>query len=141
MKVKVDQAVLLVRVLLGGVFLYAGAVKIGNLSAFAGDIAAYRLLPHFANYLAAAIIPWLEALCAFLLIIGWRTRGALATVMLLTVIFMAALASVLVRGLDIDCGCFRHGGAKTSAWQALARDALLLAAALLVFLKGGKRSA
>jgi putative oxidoreductase len=138
-RIKGEQAVLFVRLALGGVFLYAGAAKIGNLTAFAGDIAAYRLLPHFANYLAAAILPWLEALCGLLLITGWRVRGALGTVTLLTAVFMAALASVLVRGLDIDCGCFRHGGAKTSAWVALGRDALLLVAAFALLRKTANR--
>ena len=134
-----EQAVQFVRLALGGVFLYAGTAKIGNMTAFAGDIAAYRLLPHFANYLAAAILPWLEALCGLLLITGWRVRGALATITLLTAVFMAALASVLVRGLDIDCGCFRHGGAKTPAWLALGRDSLLLVASLVVLRTTGER--
>ena len=136
MRVQGDRTVLLVRILLGAVFLYAGGLKIGNLPAFAGDIAAYRLLPHFGNYLAAAVLPWLEVLCGFLLIVGWRTRGALASITLLIVIFMLALASAQARGLDIDCGCFRHGGAKTPPWQALARDSLLLAAALFALRKG-----
>ena len=135
---KGDRAGLLVRVLLGAVFLYAGCTKIGTLSAFAGDIAAYRLLPHFGNYLAAAVVPWLEAVCGFLLIVGWRIRGALATTTLLIVVFMTVLASALVRGLDIDCGCFRAGGAKTPAWQALARDSLLLAATLFAQRKNKK---
>ena len=134
-----EQTVLIVRLALGGVFLYAGAAKIGNLTAFAGDIAAYRLLPHFANYLAAALLPWLEALCGLLLVIGWRVRGALAIITLLTAVFMAALASVLVRGLDIDCGCFRHGGAKTPAWLALGRDSLLLFAAVALLRTTGER--
>jgi putative oxidoreductase len=133
--------VIVLRIALGGVFLYAGAVKTGNLNAFAGDIAAYRLLPHFANYLAAAILPWLEAICGLLLITGWRVRAALTTIMLLTVLFMAVLSSTLFRGLDIDCGCFRHGGTKTSAWVAMGRDSLLLVAAVLLLRKtGGKRS-
>jgi putative oxidoreductase len=136
---KGEQAILFVRLALGGVFLYAGAAKIGNLTAFAGDIAAYRLLPHFANYLAAALLPWLEALCGLLLITGWRVRGALVTITLLTAVFMAALASVLVRGLDIDCGCFRHGGAKTPAWLALGRDSLFLVAALALLRTTGER--
>lgn len=132
MKTRKELLLLLVRLALGGVFLYAGAIKIGNPAAFAGDIAAYRLLPHFANYLAAAILPWLEALCGLLLIAGYRTKAAAALLALFTLVFMAALASTIARGLDIDCGCFRHGGEKTSAWSALGRDALLLAAALVV---------
>ncbi len=127
-----EDFVVLVRLVLGGVFLYAGFVKIADPQAFAGTIAAYRILPYFGNYLAAAVIPWLEAICGLLLITGWRSRAAASCVTLLTLVFMAALASTLVRGLDIDCGCFRAGEEKTSAWTALARDALLLGGALVV---------
>ena len=128
-----ENLYLVARLALGGVFLYAGCVKISDPSAFAGEIAAYRLLPYFGNYLAAAIFPWLEALCGLLLIVGIRTRAASGIIIGLTAVFMAALASTLIRGLDIDCGCFRHGGKKTSAWIALGRDVLLFAAALVVY--------
>jgi uncharacterized membrane protein YphA (DoxX/SURF4 family) len=127
------------RLALGGVFLYAGFVKIADPAAFAGDIAAYRLLPYFGNYLAATILPWLEAICGLLLIVGNRTRAAAGVFIGLTAVFMAALASTLIRGLDIDCGCFRHGGKKTSAWTALGRDALLFVAALVVYRKSGRK--
>ncbi len=130
---------LVVRLVLGGVFLYAGVVKIADPAAFAGNIAAYRLLPYFGNYLAAAVLPWLEAICGTLLIVGYRTRGAAAVTLVLTSLFMAALASAVARGLDIDCGCFRPGGEKTSAWTALGRDALIFVAALLVLTTKRKR--
>jgi putative oxidoreductase len=129
----------IVRLLLGGLFLYAGIVKIADPTQFAGDIAAYRLLPYFGNFLAAAILPWLEILCGTLLIVGFRTGGAAALILVLTSVFMAALASTIVRGLDIDCGCFRHGGQKTSAWTALGRDALLFVAALIVLRNARKK--
>ncbi|HEY6871282.1 MAG TPA: MauE/DoxX family redox-associated membrane protein [Geobacteraceae bacterium] len=128
-----------VRLVLGGAFLYAGFVKIGEPSGFAGSIAAYRLLPYFGNYLAAAVLPWLEALCGVLLIAGYRPRAAASLVLVLTLAFMAVLVSALARGLDIDCGCFRHGGGKTSAWTALARDSILLAMALVVLRDSGQR--
>ena len=127
------------RLILGGVFLYAGFVKIAEPTRFAGSIAAYRLLPYFGNYLAASLLPWLEALCGLLLIAGYRTRAAASLVLLLTLAFVAALLSTLVRGLDIDCGCFRHGGEKTSAWTALTRDGILLAMALVVLRASGQR--
>jgi putative oxidoreductase len=135
------MATLLVRLILGGVFLYAGVVKIADPATFAGSIDAYRILPYFGNYLAAAIIPWLEALCGLLLITGRLTRASAALLILLTAVFMALLASTLVRGLDIDCGCFRQGGAKTSAWTAMGRDVVLFAMALAVFRGRGKRPA
>jgi len=132
-------ALLLIRLVLGGVFLYAGCVKLADPVAFAGNIAAYRILPYFGNYLAAAVIPWLEIVCGLLLIVGWRTKAAASLIALLTLVFMAALASTLVRGLDIDCGCFRQGGEKTSAWTALGRDSILLGLALFALRGTGKR--
>lgn len=132
MRTRGEQALLFIRLVLGGVFLYAGVIKIADPQAFAGSIAAYRILPYFGNYLAAAVIPWLEAICGLLLIAGYRTKAAASLIALLTLVFMAALASTIARGLDIDCGCFRHGGEKTSAWTALGRDTLILAAALVL---------
>jgi uncharacterized membrane protein YphA (DoxX/SURF4 family) len=132
MRRREDSVHLVARLVLGGVFLYAGIVKIADPTAFAGEIAAYRLLPYFGNYLAAAVLPWLELICGVLLITGCRTMAAAAVVLFLTTLFMAALASTILRGLDIDCGCFRPGGEKTSAWTALGRDALLMAAGLIV---------
>lgn len=124
--------ILFLRLALGLVFLYAGSVKIMDPVAFAGSIAAYKILPYFANYLAAAILPWVEVLCGVLLVTGYRWKGAALIILALNVVFMIALASTLVRGLDIDCGCFRQGGEKTSAWTALGRDAILLVMTLAV---------
>jgi len=129
---------LIIRLVLGALFLYAGFTKIADPTAFAGNIAAYRILPYFGNYLAAAILPWIEAICGVLLIVGFRTRAAALLILFVLFIFMAALISTIVRGLDIDCGCFRQAGDKTSAWTALGRDALLFASALLVLRKTGK---
>ncbi len=120
----------IIRVVLGLVFIYAGALKIVAPVAFAGNVAAYRLLPYFGNYLVAATLPWVETLCGLMLIIGWRARSAAAIISLLNVVFMLALASTIIRGLDIDCGCFQQGATKTSAWAAMGRDAVLLALSL-----------
>ena len=122
----------ILRVVLATIFVYAGALKINDAVAFAGNIAAYKLLPYFAVYLAAAILPWLEICCGLLLIIGWRVRAAAGMVVLLNIVFIIALAAAMVRGLDIDCGCFKQAGAKTPAWQALLRDVVLLAMAMTV---------
>jgi uncharacterized membrane protein YphA (DoxX/SURF4 family) len=121
---------LAVRLALGGVFVYAGVVKIIEPVSFAGSIAAYQLLPYFANFLVAAVLPWLEVFCGLLLIIGCRLKAAALIIILLNLVFMAALTAAIVRGLDIDCGCFRQGGAKTSPWLALLRDALFMLAAI-----------
>ncbi len=126
------------RVALGLVFVYAGILKIRDPNAFAGSVAAYKILPYGLNYLVAAILPWVETICGMLLVVGYRARAAAFIVIAMNLVFMVALASTIVRGLDIDCGCFRQGGAKTPAWMAILRDVLFLAAAIFVFRSGDK---
>lgn len=121
-----------VRVVLGGIFVYAAILKIADPVAFAGSVAAYRILPYFASYLAAAVLPFLELICGLLLLSGYRVRAGALIVAGMNLIFIAALASAIVRGLDIDCGCFKQGGAKTSPWLALGRDLVFLAMTLFV---------
>ncbi|PLX82196.1 MAG: DoxX family protein [Desulfuromonas sp.] len=129
------------RLLLGGLFLYAGLLKSIDVSAFAGDIANYRLLPYSLNYLVAATLPYVEVLAGVLLIVNRKVRPAALLLGLLTLVFMAALASALYRGLDIDCGCFREA-AKTTPGTALLRDAGILALAGITYRlrSGGHRS-
>lgn len=123
---------LFLRISLGLVFVYAGVLKIRDPIAFAGSVAAYKLLPYFLNYLVAATIPWVELTCGLLLIVGYRIRAAAGITAAMNILFIVLLASTIVRGLDIDCGCFRQGGEKTSAWIAIMRDILFLSAALIL---------
>jgi uncharacterized membrane protein YphA (DoxX/SURF4 family) len=120
------------RIILGGIFIYAALLKIVDPVAFAGSVAAYRILPYFASYLTAAVLPFLELICGVFLVCGYRVKGAALIIGGMNLVFIAALASAIVRGLDIDCGCFKQGGPKTSPWIALARDAVFLAMAALV---------
>lgn len=126
------------RVGLGALFLYAGVIKILTPAAFAGSIANYQVLPYAGNYLAAAILPWIEVICGALLVTGWRTRSAAALVALMNAFFIILLFSTVARGLDIDCGCFKQGGDKTTAWTAIFRDTMFLVAAVFVYRKGTK---
>jgi uncharacterized membrane protein YphA (DoxX/SURF4 family) len=120
------------RIALGLVFVYAGTLKIIDPVAFAGSVAAYKILPYGLNYLVAAILPWVEVICGALLIAGYRVRAAACIIVAMNLVFMAALASTIIRGLDIDCGCFRQGGEKTPAGIAILRDVLFLAAAVFL---------
>jgi uncharacterized membrane protein YphA (DoxX/SURF4 family) len=126
------------RLLLGGLFLYAGAVKALDVTAFAGQVANYRLLPYAWNHLVAAALPYVELLAGALLLANRKVRPAALLLGGLTGVFMAALASVVARGMDIDCGCFRPGQGHTSAGAALLRDAGILLLAVLVFRLRGR---
>lgn len=123
---------LVVRIGLGFVFLYASIWKIRDPGAFAGSVAAYDVLPYFLNYLVAATLPWIEAACGILLITGYRVKAAASIAAALNIVFIVLLVSTAIRGLDIDCGCFRQGGDKTPAWLVILRDFIFLAMAVYV---------
>lgn len=125
------HGIAVVRILLGTIFLYAGVLKAADTKVFAGSIEAYRLLPYFGNYLAAAILPWLEIICGLLLVTGFRARVAASVTILLNLVFIAAMASAIARGLEIDCGCFKQG-VKDPPILAIGRDLIFVAMASLV---------
>lgn len=115
------------RLVLGIIFLYAGTIKALDVAGFAGQVAAYQLLPYAYNYLVAVTLPYLEVLCGILLLLSLRVRPVLLVLGGLNIAFMAALVSVLLRGLEIDCGCFDPtGGSTTGPGAALLRDLIIM---------------
>lgn len=123
--------ILACRLLVGGVFIYASIDKILHPAAFAKQVFNYQILPVAASNLLAVVLPWMELFAGLALAVGvLRAESALLlTSLLLT--FMLAISGALLRGLDIDCGCFgTSGGGRGLAWTTLAQDALLLGAAL-----------
>lgn len=124
----------LARLVLALVFVYAGSVKMLDVVAFAGHVAAYQILPYAMNYLLAATLPYVEFLAGLLLLFNARVRPALLVVGTMNLVFMAALLSVLLRGLDIDCGCFDPAGDQAvSAGIALWRDVALMVLVVLTW--------
>lgn len=130
------------RLALAAIFCYAGLVKALDTVAFAGSVANYQLLPYQFNFLVAATLPYVELAAGLLLLFGRQVRPATLLVAGMNGVFILALISVILRGLDIDCGCFRPGGeGHTSAQMALLRDAgIMLLAALTWFGHGRKDS-
>lgn len=94
------------RLFLGAVFLYASYDKILNPEAFAKAVYNYQILPDIAVNLAALALPWLELLLGVCLIAGVWLPGATLISSGLMAVFIGALAFNLMRGLDIQCGCF-----------------------------------
>ncbi len=105
-----DGAGLIARLVLGGVFLVAGALKVSTPEAMAKATQAYQLLPHdLAAYVGYAL-PTIEILLGLLLLLGLFTRTAAVLTSLLVVAFVIGIAQAWARGLTIDCGCFGGGG-------------------------------
>ena len=120
---------LLLRLVIGGAFLYAGCLKIRDGVAFADSIESFKLLPSELINLMAMGLPPLEVILGMMLVTGWRVRVASFGVLVLSIVFAFALGQALMRGLQVDCGCFGSGKPSTlKTFLALGRDVLLIAA-------------
>lgn len=119
------------RMLLGIVFLVAGAEKLGALNTFGKSIAAYELLPEQLANIAAMLFVWTEIVVGILLLAGAAVRGSALVTSAMLVAFLVAIISALARGLEIDCGCFA-GTPQPVNWWKVAEDVGLLAAAIFL---------
>jgi len=120
---------LLSQLILGGVFLYAGAAKVFDSGGLAASIRGYGLsLPEWFVTLSAHSLPLLEILLGLYLVVGLFTRIAAWVANFLTILFTLALLQGALRGLEIDCGCFGStSGGTSSLWVDVMRDLGLLA--------------
>ncbi len=114
---------------LGGLFLWAAAGKIADPHAFARDIANYRLVPDAMAPAMAALLPFVEVGLGLAVVLGVWTRAAAIGIAGLLAVFTVAVVAAFARGIDVACGCFGGGGAPIG-WLTVARDVGLLAAAI-----------
>lgn len=133
-----NYVVLAVSLALAGVFIYAGIDKIRDRDPiqFADSIAAFAILPAVLINLLAIGLPPFEIACGLLLLGPWTRRVGALAVAVVSVMFFTALASALLRGLTLDCGCFGVGApSRQRMWLELVLDAVLFSGALFVYLR------
>lgn len=118
---------------IGGLFIYAGVLKVWDPVKFATDIQNFRILPWPLSVRLAFYLPWLEIVCGAALFFGWLRTGALAILTSLTVIFIGAVIAARVRGIDLDCGCFGSATKDLSFTSHLLIDFAILAGLLVVW--------
>src|ERR1043166_8256114 len=129
---------LLLRVILGTIFIFAALPKIQDPPSFAHLVYNYKLLPLTTINMVALVLPWLELICGVFLIFGIWKRTVASVVAVLLVIFIAGIATNLAQGNAIQCGCFGHAATKTTAQLIrdmkldLLRDAVLLGIAAVI---------
>ena len=130
---------------LGGLFIYAAAMKIGNVQAFAFAIKGFKVLdPDKHGHLiisAAYTMPWVEMIAGVLLVLGLWTRAAALTIGLMLVFFIAALLHVIFDpSIEADCSCFGDMNIfcnATVGWCQVNRDLIMLIPVVYLMWRGG----
>ncbi|MEP2776859.1 MAG: DoxX family protein [Luteolibacter sp.] len=126
---KNETVALVLRVLMGAWFVYAGGLKIfaSGLDRFAADLANYRMMSDEMALVAGYFVPWLEVVAGICFMLGILRRGAWLAMLGLVVAFTLSVGSAWWRGLDISCGCL-GGAEKISYWGKAAEFSLYFAA-------------
>ena len=130
------------RLLVGGLLVYAAYHKLMDPQGFAFAIEAYKVLPDHLVHVSAFAIPWTEALAGIALIVGFWSRSSAFLCIALAGSFIFAITSVLVRA-DVavtDCSCFGKANficTGAPGWCHIALDSVMLILAGLVALWGG----
>jgi putative oxidoreductase len=131
---------LLSRVVLGGLFVYAGVLKLRNPIHFKQAINAFKMgFPDHLTILATYAIPWTEVVAGALLVAGLWARSAALVVGTMLLAFVGAMASVIVRGIETKCACFGELEFPCEGpvgWCHLARNGVLFGLALVVLFGG-----
>jgi uncharacterized membrane protein YphA (DoxX/SURF4 family) len=127
------------RVVLGGVFVVSGALKIPDPAEAVRAVRAYRLLPEALVAPVAFGMPVVEIAVGLALLAGVFVRTAAVAAAVLLIVFIAAVTSAWARGLQIDCGCFGGGGEVAAGETAYGTEILRDAALLLIALALARR--
>ncbi|MBW2602456.1 MAG: DoxX family membrane protein [Deltaproteobacteria bacterium] len=113
--IKKQTSIIVLRLFLGGILAWASIHKIVDPLAFARVIQDYRLLPSPFINPCAVILPCLELLLGVCLISGLWLPGAALLTNLLFLVFSGALGFNMLRGLDVQCGCFSSNVSENQA--------------------------
>ena len=112
------------RLVVGGIFIYAGYAKLAypnrnfwpylflklslsmNISQFAAQVEAFKLLPPSGVQFVAYTLPFTEIVLGVLLLVGWRLRIWASLVTVIMTGFFVVVTRAYLLHMDINCGCF-----------------------------------
>ena len=122
---------ILLRLVLGAIFIYAAWVKIRDpWELFALAINSYQILPLNLVEFVARTLPWLEMAVGVMLIVGIWLRVSSSITSALLLVFFSLIVRAYVKKMEIACGCF--GNNEPITWLTMLRDGSMLAGSLLL---------
>lgn len=125
------------KLILGIAFIWASYIKIQDPAGFAKILYGYGVFPAISINLIAIVLPFIELVAGFSILMRFFPRSALLIINGLLGMFILLISFNLLRGHQFDCGCFSvtgHSG-MTATITLLIRDILLLGAGIYVWKK------
>lgn len=122
------------RLVLGGLLIWAGGVKASDLELTAQSVQNYQMVPLAWVNPIAMLLPAVELVVGLCLILGLAMNGAVLIATGMYAVFWVAVAAAMARGLDISCGCFGTANASAIGWLTLLRNTALLLALVPLWL-------
>lgn len=135
---------IILRLILGGVYVYVAWNKLINTEEFAKAIKNYEMLPLQAINIIAITLPYIELFAGLFLIFGFYQKGSSAILGITLLVFIIALTSAYARGLNIDCGCGftstnQEASTRTDLLVRIFEDILMFIGVLIIFIFGDKK--
>jgi putative oxidoreductase len=138
----------LCRLIVAGVFVYSAIPKLLDPLSFAKAIDNYRVVfpiigRGYVN-LVAGFMPALELATGLGLLWNRTKRGSALLAAALLLMFTLLIGQAVLRGLNIDCGCFGSGAtsklmARTVGLKAILEDVVWLAMAVYIYLQPDRK--
>ncbi len=101
-----DVIQLISRLILGRIFFYASLGKILYNENFLIELNKYKLIPQYFLKFIGFSLPLIELAVGLMLIFSIFSRTSALILSSLLIVFILAITSALIRGINISCGCF-----------------------------------
>jgi putative oxidoreductase len=122
------------RLVLGGIFTFSAWSKIMAPQALADAIVGFDIIPESIALEAAIMLIWLELICGIFMLLGLWARATVIVITGMLTLFEIGLISVVVRGVEVNCGCFGQFSEMQVGWHTIIRNLIqLVFCALLLY--------
>ena len=132
-----NYSILILRIIVGSVFLWASLSKIIDPAKFAREISNYHVMPFGLENMVAIFLPWLEFFIGSALILGIMVDGSVILCSALLIMFNMLVTQAMVRGFNIECGCGLKEG-EMVGFQKLFENFTFLGFCVLVYIRKSK---
>jgi len=127
------------QILLSIIFIFSGIEKISDVNYFSISLNNYKIFPLFSQNIIVIIFPWIELIFGILLLFGFYKKEISMIFAFFLFGFIVLIFISILRGLDIECGCFGTLSSVKIGYMKIYENILLLIISLHIFFFGKEK--